>query len=68
MIARAAGSSCVALQAVAAADFVQVVERIEIDAQAIVDRRIEIARHGQVENHDRPLLAGRLDPFEPLRG
>ena len=51
----AAGSSLVALGAIPAAGRFQIVDRVEIDIRAIADGGVEIARHGQIENQQRPL-------------
>ena len=56
----------VALLAVVGRGGLQIVDRIKIHAQPIADRRLEIARHRQIENQQRPLIALRLEPLEPL--
>jgi hypothetical protein len=46
---------------IALAGCAQVVHRVQIDSQAIGNGRIEIARHRQIEDKDRPLEAIGLD-------
>ncbi len=53
------GQFAVAIAAIPLANRFQVVDRIQIHAQAIADRRLEIARHRQIENQQRPLIAAR---------
>ena len=43
--------------AIAFGGFFQIVDGVQVDAQLVGDFRLEIARHGQVENEERPLMA-----------
>ena len=45
------------------AGFFQVVDGVQVHAQLVGDFRLEIARHGQVENEQRPLMAPAGDVF-----
>ena len=63
-IVHGGGQLLVAHRAVPLAGRLQVVDRIEIDVGPVADGRVEIARHGQVENQQRPLRTARLDPRE----
>ena len=62
------GQFLVAQQAVVLAGRLEVVDRIEVDVRAVADGRIEIARHGQVENEQRPLPPRGVDGAEFVEG
>ena len=57
----AAGSSLLALGAISLAGFGQVVDSVQIHAQLLANRRVEIARHRQVQNKQRPLMPAAGD-------
>ena len=57
MIRSALRPLLLALAAVLLAGRLQVVDRVQIDARQVADRRIEIARNRQVEDEQRPLIA-----------
>ena len=50
------GQLVVALAAIAPADGLEVIDRVQINAQPVADRRLEIPRHGKIEDQQRPLI------------
>ena len=64
MIRMAKGSRLVAGLAVPSTCLPQVIDRIEVHARPVADGRIEVARHGQVEDEQGPFAARGLDLLE----
>ena len=58
------GALAVALFAVPFASLPKVVQAIQVHAQALADRRLEVSRHRQVKDEHRPLCAGRFNRLE----
>ena len=54
------GQLAPALGAVPLAGHFEVVDRVEVDAVAVAHRRVEVPRHGQVQNEQRPPLPPAL--------
>ena len=62
------GQFLVAEQAVVLAGRLEVVDGIEVDVGAVADERIEIARHGQIEDQQRPLPPRGVNGAELVEG